>query len=57
MASVSAIRHSSDIRAFDLGLDKRGEKGRSIVIAVERKRLIHLNGLLEKEFFRIESLV
>lgn len=53
MASVSAIRHNPHIRAFYLGLKKRGKKGRAIVIAVARKLLIHLNGLLEKEFSRI----
>jgi len=53
MASLSAIRHNSHIRAFYLGLKKRGKKGRAIVIAVARKLLIHLNGLLEKEFSRI----
>jgi len=53
MASVSAIRHNKHIRAFYLGLKARGKKGRSIVIAVARKILIHLNGLLEKEFSRI----
>jgi transposase len=50
MASVSAIRHNPHIRAFYLGLKARGKKGRAIVIAVARKLLIHLNGLLEKEF-------
>lgn len=53
MASVSAIRHNAHIRAFYLGLKKRGKKGRAIIIAVARKLLIHLNGLLEKEFSRI----
>jgi len=49
MASVSAIRHNPHLRAFYLGLKTRGKKGRAIVIAVARKLLIHLNGLLAKE--------
>jgi len=49
MAAVSAIRHNPHIRAFYLGLKKRGKKGKAIVIAIARKMLIHLNGLLEKE--------
>jgi transposase len=49
MASVSAIRHNPHIRAFYLSLKKRGKKGRAIVIAIARKLLIHLNGLLEKQ--------
>lgn len=49
MASVSAIRHNPHIRSFYLGLKKRGKKGKSIVIAIARKLLIYLNGLLAKE--------
>lgn len=52
MASLSAMRHNPHIRAFYLGLKKRGKKGKSIVIAVARKLLIHLNGLLEKDAAR-----
>ena len=50
MASVSAIRHNPHIRAFYLGLKQRGKTGKTIVIAIARKLLIHLNGLLAKEF-------
>ena len=53
MASVSAIRHNPHIRAFYLNLKKRGKKGKSIVIAIARKLLIYLNGLLAKEFSTI----
>jgi len=49
MASVSAIRHNPHIREFYLGLKSRGKKGKAIVMAVARKLLIHLNGLLEKQ--------
>ena len=50
MASVSAIRYNPHIKAFANGLKERGKKGRSRIIAVARKLLIHLNGLLAKEF-------
>lgn len=53
MASVSAIRHNPHIRAFYLGLKKRGKKGKVVVIAIARKLLIYLNGLLAKELSRI----
>ena len=49
MAAVSAIRHNPHIRGFYLRLKKQGKKGKVIVIAIARKLLIHLNGLLEKE--------
>lgn len=48
MAALSAMRHNPHIREFYLGLKKRGKKGKVIVIAVARKLLIYLNGLLAK---------
>jgi len=49
MASVSAIRYNPHIKAFATGLKERGKKGRSRVMAVARKLLIYLNGLIKKE--------
>ena len=49
MASLSAMRHNPHIREFYMGLKKRGKKGKVIVIAVARKLLIYLNGLLAKD--------
>ncbi|MFT6178447.1 MAG: transposase [Akkermansiaceae bacterium] len=53
MASLSAIRHNPDIRAYYFGLKNRGKKGRVIFIAVARKMLLHLHGLLKNEFSQI----
>lgn len=57
MASVSATRHNSHIREFYLRLKARGKKGKMIVIAVARKLLIYLNGLLKKEALQVDQLL